>query len=179
MRRVRTLRTVATLALAAAMSSLHLVAPAVGAEPLRNWFGDPYFRVRDGLPGCPVPQGPLATEAESLGQAHSRSERGTRCWQEKKCSKPSSYLYDPEIAEAVRARFAATGALRQASLWVTVQRRIVWVEGCVLRAYKDGQIERLLRGVPDVELLLVSVTRDPGGRPPYRALAPDAVVVGK
>ncbi len=103
-----------------------------------------------------------------LKETHYRSERGTRCWLEKKCSKPSSYLYDADIATAVRSRFETSPGLRDASLWVTVQRRFVWIEGCV--ASSDGQrrIEALMRDVPDVERVIVFVSRGPAARPPYR-----------
>jgi hypothetical protein len=118
--------------------------PALGEEVVRNWFNDPFFQVRDGIASCPMPLGPYVTEAQRLQETHYRSERGLRCYLEKKCSKPSSYMYDAEIAAAVRARFAASAALRDASLWVTAQRRFVWVEGCV--GSRDGQrrIEKLL-----------------------------------
>ena len=120
---------------AAAGVSLATAAPSAsapaGAEPLRNWFNDPYFQVRSGMRRCPTPKGPMSTEAEMRSESHSRTERGTSCWLAKKCSKQNSYLYDPDIAAAVRARFDASTALRDASLWVTVQRRIVCVEGCV------------------------------------------------
>src|SRR6185436_12093857 len=124
-------------------------------EPVRNWFDDPFFAVRQRVADCPEPLGPRTTESEMKKQTHYRSERGTRCWLEGKCRLPSSYLYDPAIADGVRSAFASSRASRasraygDASLWVTVQRRIVWVEGCVAPSYRYGDIERLLRRVPD------------------------------
>ena len=152
------------------MLSLLAITAATQAEPLKNWFADPYFQVRSGIARCPVPRGPFTTESEMRKEAHSRAERGTSCWLAKKCAKPNSYLYDPEIARAVQARFDATDALRDASLWVTVQRRIVWIEGCVPPIYADGQVEELLRGLADVELVIVNVTKSPMKKTPYRAL---------
>jgi BON domain len=141
-------------------------------EVVRNGFKDPYFQVRSGIARCPAPLGPYITEESMRNEAHVRTERGTRCWVEKKCTKPNSYLYDPEIAQAVRSRFESTRALGKASLWVTIQRRVVWVEGCVPPGYAKGTLEKLLKGVPDVEQLIVTVTRDPGARPGYRTLGP-------
>ena len=72
----------------------------------------------------------------------------------------------------MRERFAASAALNDASLWITVQRRIVWVEGCVSPATDDRTVENLLEGVKGAERVLVNVTHDPHARPPYAALAP-------
>lgn len=146
-----------------------LLAAAAGLpqrEELKNWFGDPYFQVRAAVDACPVPRGPLMTEEEMRRSAHARTERGTRCWLEGKCTKPNSYLYDAGIADEVRKRFADSRELRASSLWVTIQRRIVWVEGCA-DANAPKRIERLLRGVADVERLIVNVSRDPNGRAAY------------
>jgi hypothetical protein len=161
------------LRIGALLASAFTCASAHGDEPLRNWFNDPYFQVRAGIASCPAPRGPFGTEAEMRQETHHRSERGTRCWLEKRCSKPSSYLYDAEIAAAVRSRFESTGILRGASLWVTVQHRSVWVEGCVAPGYSSATLEKMLRGVPDVEALIVNVSRKPGARSPYRTLGPD------
>lgn len=135
-------------------------------EELKNWFGDPYFQVRAGMAACPAPRGPFTTADEMRRSAHARAERGTRCWQEGRCTKPNSYLYDAGIAGNVRQRFADSRQLRASSLWVTIQRRIVWVEGCA-DANAPKRIEQLLRGVPDVEQLIVNVSRDPAGPPAY------------
>ena len=146
-------------------------ASAGADEALRNWFNDPFFQVRGGIAECPVPLGPLTTESQMRAESHYRAERGTSCWLEKKCSKPNAYLYDAGIAAAVRERFAASTVLQDASLWITVQRRFVFVEGCVAAASLDGAVEALLRDLPDVERVLVNVTRDPRARPPYRTSA--------
>ena len=146
--------------------------PALAADGklLRNWFGDPFFQVRSALPDCPVPLGPLTDGTEMTTQMHTRLERGTRCYLEGRCTRPNSYLYDKDIADAVRARFAATRAFGDASLWVLAQRRIVWIEGCVAPGYAAGRLERLLRDVPDVELVVVNVRKGPNGKVPYRRL---------
>jgi hypothetical protein len=151
---------------------LLLLPAALGAsdDELRNWFDDPFFTVREGIRDCPVPLGPLTNGDERRTQTHTRSERGTRCYLEGRCSRPNSYLYDKDIADGVRARFAASRAYRDASLWVTVQRRIVWIEGCVAPGYRNGSLERLIRDVPDIELVVVNVRQGSRGTIPYRRL---------
>jgi hypothetical protein len=161
--------TIERLALAAALTAS---APALGEEVVRNWFRDPFFQARDAKPDCPVPLGPYITESQRLQETHYRSERGLRCFLEKKCSKPSSYMYDADIAAAVRARFAASPALRDASLWVTAQRRFIWVEGCVASRDGERKIEMLLKDVPDIDRLIVFVWSGRGGAAPYRTLQP-------
>jgi hypothetical protein len=104
-------------------------------------------------------------------EAHHRTESGTSCWLEKRCTRQNSYLYDPEIAAAVRDRFATTKAVPDASLWVTVQGRVVRVEGCVGRDYVEHSIENLLRSVPDAEQVIVTVIRNVKDKPPYRTKA--------
>ncbi len=106
--------------------------------------------------------------------AHGRAERGTRCWLEGRCAQANAYMYDAAIADAVRLRFERSQRLRNASLWVTVQRRIVWVEGCAADARAAAQIERLLSGLPDVEQVIVQVTRDPNRPPPYHVAPANA-----
>jgi hypothetical protein len=158
-------------------ASLASAAPALAAndKPLANWFGDPYFEVRHAVVDCPTPLGPLTTGDELQTQTHARSERGTRCWLEGRCTRPNSYLYDKDIADGVKQRFASTKAYRDASLWVTVQRRIVWIEGCVAPGYRSGSLDRLAASVPDVELVVVNVRKGPKGDVPYRQLPAGAI----
>ena len=162
-------RYLAALALAAAavVSSL-----AAHGEELRNWFNDPFFQVRSDTKDCPVPRGPFMDEAQKLRETHNRAERGTTCWLTGHCSKPNAYLYDPEIAVGVKARFESATGLEGSSLWVTVQRRIVWIEGCVPEAVTDQRLETLVRDVPDVEQVIVVVARPHAGKVPYLTLEP-------
>ena len=156
---------------AASLTLLALAAPGASAdEVVRNWFDDPFFQVRSAIADCPMPLGPYVNEEQRMHETHYRLERGLRCYLEKKCSKPSSYMYDADIASAVRTRFDASPQLRDASLWVTVQRRFVWVEGCVRSSRGQREIEAVLRGVPDVERVIVFVSADPRAPPPYRTL---------
>jgi len=155
----------ARLAIFAALVS---AAPrAIGAEELRNWFDDPWFQARAGYPDCPVPRGPFSTHEEMLRETHHRSERGTRCWLEKRCAKPSAYMYDRDIAAAIRARFDASAALADASLWVTVQGRYAWVEGCVRSDKERRELGSLVRDIPDLDLMTINVSVRRGAPPPY------------
>jgi hypothetical protein len=162
------LRLVALAGVAVAM----FAGPASHGEELRNWFNDPFYQVRGDLKDCPVPRGPFMDEAQKLRETHNRAERGTTCWLSGKCSKPNAYLYDPDIAAAAKARFEAAAGLEGSSLWITVQRRIVWIEGCVPEAVTDQKLEALARDVPDVEQVIVVVARAPGGKIPYQTLEP-------
>ena len=155
---------------AVAAAALAVAIPA-GAEDIRNAFGDPFFAVRSAIAGCPEPLGPYVTHEKMLAETHYRSERGTRCYLEGKCARANSYLYDADIAATVKGRFEKSRELGDASLWITVQRRFVWVEGCVRSAADRARIERVVRGVPDVELVIVNVDRL-GAKPSYRVPEP-------
>lgn len=136
-------------------------------QGLRNWFDDPFFQVADSLPGCPVPAGPLITEAEMKAESHSRAERGTTCWLSGACSEPNAYLYDARIAQHIREELGVQG---RASLWITVKRRFVWLEGCVTDGAQAAQLESRLKAVPQVERVFVDVMTGVDGKPPYRTL---------
>ena len=47
-------------------------ATAAPADERRNVFDDPFIMVTRDLPGCPVPEGPLYSEAEARAAAHDR-----------------------------------------------------------------------------------------------------------
>src|SRR5271166_4079010 len=145
-------------------------AAAAGDEGLGNWFNDPFIQVRNAYPGCPVPLGPWLTRAEMRSQEHSRAERGTRCYLAGECKKPNSYLYDADIASTLADRFRRSQAFAGSALWITVQRRIVFVEGCVRRARDAGALAAMAKRVPDVEVVVVNVTADPLTRVPYSIL---------
>ena len=154
----------------AALALTAACARGADGDALKNWFNDPFFRVSAGIPDCPLPLGPLLTEAEMKAESHSRVERGTSCWMAGKCKQPNAYLYDAGIAQTIRQRFQSTGAFDKDSLWITVSRRFVWAEGCVTDPRKAAEIEALLRTVPDVERILVNVTSPSMQRPAYRTL---------
>ncbi|SFD11289.1 hypothetical protein [Collimonas sp. OK412] len=153
------------------LAAAGIAAPAA-AETLKNWFNDPFIQVRGAVADCPQPLGPLTNEEEMRRQTHWRSERGTTCWLAGQCDKPNSYLYDAPIARSVQAHFAAEpGFARNSSLWLTFQRRFVWVEGCSADPAVDAAaLETFVRAEPDIERVIVNL-RTGGGNPPY-PLAP-------
>lgn len=143
-------------------------------QPVRkNWFDDPFFQVRNAIANCPQPLGPLLTEPEMKSEAHSRIERGTSCWMAGQCKEPNAYRYDAAIGKAVEARFQSEPKFRDASLWVTVKRRFVWVEGCVANAADAQELERFALSVPDVERAIVNVKTSADSKPPYPVLPAD------
>ncbi|WP_256354227.1 BON domain-containing protein [Variovorax sp. dw_308] len=152
-----------------------LAAGTVGAAPStsdpqverRNWFDDPFFQIASGLPGCPVPLGPFYTEAERRMQMHSRLERGTSCWLEHRCEDSNAYRYDKVVAPRVRDALAAVPGLKRASVWVTVQRRWVYLQGCVPTRDLAVRLERAARGAKDVETVVPDLMVGTRGRAPY------------
>jgi len=125
---------------------------AAADEPRRNVFDDPFQQLTRGLASCPVPPGPLLTEAEAREQAHGRVERGTSCFRAGRCRLPNSYLYDKEIMPRVQKAVDADGRFeRTTSVWATGQRRWLWLQGCVSDAAESKALEALLRGIDDVE----------------------------
>lgn len=139
-------------------------------EEVLNRFDDPFQAVSADIAGCPEPRGPRITAAEARVQAHHRAERGTTCWLKGECSEPNAFRYDKGIAQALGARLAGAAALHPSSLWMTVQGRVVYLEGCVERAAQATELETLARGLPEVQqaLAIVRVGRD--GALPYRVM---------
>jgi osmotically-inducible protein OsmY len=136
-----------------ALVLLALPAIALAAdEPRRNVFDDPFVQLTRGLAACPVPLGPLLTEAEARAQAHGRVERGTSCYRAGRCRLHNSYLYDKEIMPRVQKALDADGRFdRTTSVWATGQRRWIWLQGCVSEAGEAAALEALVRGIDDVE----------------------------
>ena len=151
-------------ALIAAMLLCH---PAASAEEWKNWFDDPFFQVRAGLHDCPAPLGPVLPKSKRNAEAHYRIERGTSCWLAGRCAKANAYLYDADIGKAAAKAFSDTQDFADSSLWVTVQRRFVFVEGCVSRPEQERQIQALLESLPDVERIIVQVSKPGEAKPPY------------
>jgi hypothetical protein len=142
-------------------------APAA-AQQRRNWFGDPFAQATSGLPGCPVPEGPLTTEDEMRREGHARIERGTTCWLQNKCDEPNAYKRDPQINAAVVAAIAGDARFAGTSLWVTTQRKYVFLQGCVRSRAQIGQLVELARRVPRVEYVGDELLVGTRGKPPYR-----------
>ncbi|WP_226382923.1 BON domain-containing protein [Burkholderia mayonis] len=141
----------------------------------RNWYGDPFFALSNAIAECPVPLGPLMTRAQMEDDAHYRVERGTTCWLAHRCSKPNSYLYDKPIAGELKKEFAGgDAALAGTSIWITIQRRFIYAEGCAPASFDRDALRRRLEALPDVEQVFIRLTDDPRGRAPYKTLvAPD------
>jgi len=147
--------------------------PASAADEERMNHGhDPFFQVSHAIASCPPPRGPLQTQAEWRAEAHGRIERGTSCWMEGRCRMHNAYRYDAEIAESVQRRLASL-ALRlpweqQTSLWFTLQRRIIYVQGCVAPGFDRPLFLRELEKTADVESVVDQAFISDGAQaPPY------------
>lgn len=138
----------------------------------KNHFNDPFFQIAAAIPQCPVPAGPFITEAERQVQAHHRAERGTTCWLAGACDRPNSYAYDQDIAKALQTALAAGNPFAASSLWVTVQGRTVFIEGCVPGPGVAQALEAFVRAVPNVQQAIALVYADLSARPPYKLLNP-------
>ena len=137
----------------------------------RNWFDDPFIQATHGLPGCPVPDAPLLTEAEMQHETHWRAERGTSCYRSGRCRLPNAYLYDKEIAPRVVKAITTAGTFDDTTVWVEGQRRWVWLKGCVSTPEQATELERMVRLIDDVEAVipqLIVGTTMPAGKPAYR-----------
>ena len=159
-----------TLALQLAGAAAHAQAASAPAER-RNWFDDPFIQATHALPGCPIPDAPLMTEAEMIHDSHWRAERGISCYQSGRCRLPNAYLYDKEIAPRVVKAIAAAGTFENTSIWVEGQRRWVWLKGCVSTPEQAAELERMVRLIDDVEAVipqLIVGTTMPPGQPVYR-----------
>ncbi|WGS52461.1 hypothetical protein LFL96_30185 [Paraburkholderia sp. D15] len=154
------------------------------ADPARaNRGHDPFFQISKAIDGCPAPLGPLETEQEWLDDSHYRIERGNSCWVEGRCRLPNGYLYDTEIAEAVQRRLTninyATHWREQSTLWLTLQRRFIYVEGCVAPGFDKQTFLNELGKTADVERVIDNTTPNPKATQlPYKTLAdPDRPVL--
>ena len=131
------------------------------AETLKNHYNDPFVQVTQAIAACPQPRGPFMTAREAQMEAHPRIERGTSCFMAGKCTEPNAYRYDQRIANA--AQGAVTKALRRdpklarSSVWLTVQRRFVFVHGCVAGRWQIARWEALIKAVPEVQYVGVDL----------------------
>jgi hypothetical protein len=157
----------------ALLAASALLCQAQTVEERRNWFDDPFFQVTAALADCPVPAGPFITEAERQVQAHHRAERGTTCWLAGQCDRPNDYAYDHDIAAAFRAAWAQhPPAVGATTLWVTVQGRVVYIEGCAAREAAAAQLEAFARSLPNVRQAIASLRTRPSERAPYPLRSP-------
>ena len=147
-----------------------LAAPA-GAwadDGLQNWFGDPFFQITAALPDCPLPAGPFTDERDRQVQSHRRAEKGTTCWLAKECDRPNAYTYDQDIAAAFQAAVRARHPFADTSLWVTVQGRVVYIEGCAASEAIVPEVEAFARSVPHVQQATAIIRGRESSRTPYR-----------
>lgn len=148
-------------------------ASTTGVSDIRNWFNDPFFKLSQDISDCPTPLGPFTNRAEMEDDAHYRVERGTSCWLAHKCTKPNSYMYDAPIADAVHGHFQDQRALLHGtSIWITVQRRFIYADGCVPVSFDQSALQRQLEAIPDVEQVFVRVTTDWHAPLPYKPFPP-------
>lgn len=136
---------------AAAVAVLVAGAFQAHAQQDSSSFHDPFLRLTQGLPGCPVASPPSYTEQELRDIAHDRAQRGVSCWLDGRCRLPSAYQYDAEIIPRVARAVEHAGNLADTSLWALGQRRHVWLMGCVSRQEQIRQMETLVRRIDDVE----------------------------
>ncbi|SAK54463.1 hypothetical protein AWB80_01987 [Caballeronia pedi] len=153
-------RTVFALAILAA-SSL-----ASRADDTReNRGNDPFLHVSSAIADCAAPPGPFETAQEWLDEAHYRIERGNSCWIAGRCRLANSYDYDKEIAESVTRRLNSLNASLQwrekTSLWLTLQRRFIYLDGCVSRDFDKARFVSALGETADVEKVIDRTTRRP------------------
>jgi BON domain len=134
-------------------------------ERLLNPFGDPFLPATSGRP-CPAPLGPAYTETERRVEAHSRAERGTTCWLAGLCAEPNAYRYDAANAAAAVAALRADPTLADSAIWVTAQRRFIYLEGCAADAAQAARAEAVVKALGEVERVLPALAV-PGERAPY------------
>ena len=154
------------------LAALAAGAPAQADDTLVNWFGDPFFQITATVPDCPLPAGPFTDEADKRIQSHRRAEKGTTCWLAKECDRPNAYAYDADIADEVSAAVRERRPFADTTLWITVQGRVVYIEGCVSRPEQEVEIEAFVRVLPHVQRAMAIVRSEATGRVPYRLRVP-------
>ncbi len=150
---------------------------ALAGEDRQNHGHDPFFQISKAIADCPAPLGPLLTEQEWISEAHHRIERGNSCWREGRCRLSNGYLYDQEIAESVQRRLdvmdPATHWRDRTTLWLTLQRRFIYVQGCMSPAFDKRKFLDELAQTADVERVIdQTTTGSKAATMPYRTLTP-------
>jgi|GEM_PF-182122 len=160
-------------AVSAIWATSQTAAAPVGDDPVGNWFHDPFFQVRSAIHDCPTPAGPVLPRSRIQLEEHSRAERGTSCWLAGKCAQSNAYQGDQAIGKAVKDRFAADSRFADTSLWITVKRKFVWVEGCIDNPHAGNELRDFVSATPGVEMVFVDVRKTAAGRIPY-AIQPES-----
>ena len=119
-----------------------------------------------------MPEGPLMTPHESQVEEHYRVERGTSCWLHGECKYPNSYLYDKHLAAPVAAALAAVPGVQAGSVWVTIQRRWVFLQGCVTTPGQITKLQQAAQAVPDVQIVVPQLLVGSTGKPVYDVRPP-------
>ncbi|SAK58421.1 hypothetical protein AWB79_02530 [Caballeronia hypogeia] len=130
-----------------------------------NRGNDPFLHISSAIAGCAAPLGPFETEQEWLDEAHYRIERGNSCWIAGRCRLSNSYDYDRDIAESVTRRLNSLNESMQwrekTSLWLTIQRRFIYLDGCVARDFDKTGFVSALGETADVEKVIDRTARRP------------------
>lgn len=113
-----------------------------------------------------------APEGDRRVQAHRRAEKGTTCWLAKECERPSAYAYDRDIASAFQAAVRAGNPFPNTTLWVTVQGRVLYIEGCAVDEAVPARLEAFARALPQVQQAIAIIRTDASVRPPYKLPQP-------
>ncbi len=118
------------------------------------------------------------SERDAKAEAHQRIERGTTCFNEGKCRQANAYFYDADIArraaQAARDAIIRDRSLATSSVWITVQRRFVFIQGCVKRPEQIAQWEAIMKSVADVDYVSADLavgTRLRSKRMPYPTMS--------
>lgn len=135
--------------LLAAACTAAFLGPAA-AQDKKNYFDDPFLQVTSGLPNCPVPEAPGMTEQELREAAHVRAQAGVSCHTSGRCRLPNSYLYDKEIAPRLVQFVQRDGRYGDTSVWALVERRYVYLKGCVRSKEQSDMLERAVGTIDDV-----------------------------
>jgi hypothetical protein len=154
-------------AIAAVLLSLPLAVTAAGEER-QNFFDDPFVQATGAMPSCPVPEGPLLTQAEFREAAHVRAQHGTSCHLSGRCRLANSYLYDKEIVPRVKQYIVRDGRFDNTSVWVLGQRRLVTLMGCVQTREQAEALEKSVLLVDDVMNVVNQLMVGTQGPPPYK-----------
>lgn len=164
-----------TVALAAVLAAFGPAGPAAAQQPLppvtpapqrSNAFHDPFVQATSALPRCPVPAGPLYTEAEARAAEHVRTQHGTSCYHSGRCRLPNSYLYDAEIIPRVVQYIQRDGRFADTSVWLVGERRLVTLMGCVASREQAQALVQTVGLVDDV-MGVVDLLALPGEAPRY------------
>ena len=140
--------------------ALTSAATGAAAAELVNPFHDPFVQLTSGIPSCPVPLEPRYSSDEFNQAAHERSQRGVSCWLSGRCRLPNAYLYDQEIAPRLQKVVEADGHFNASSVWALVQRRFVWLKGCVHNAQTAQDLRALIENIDDVEQVIDELSTD-------------------